>query len=193
MIGVNTAYGLSARIFTMAHELGHLVAGTDSTCRGWSAPDSEPDLERWCERFGAAFLLPPEDLVEYLAREWQITPSRPVTDFATTWKLSQKLKVSARSLAISLMDSGLAPASLYSKVARNAQKVDRPTPGGGGGGQSRLQLRLSQYGTRAPRVLTQALGSGTLALRDVADYLGLTAGEVQDLVNWQREHPAAAQ
>jgi Zn-dependent peptidase ImmA (M78 family) len=192
MIGTNTAYGVSARIFTMAHELGHLVTRTASTCRGWSVPDSDPDLERWCERFGAAFLLPPGELVGYLAREWQITPDRPVTDFATTWKLSRKLKVSARALAIALMDSHLAPTSLYGEVAHHARKVDRPTAGGGGGGQPRFRLRLGQYGTRAPRVLTGALGSGRLALRDVADYLGLSAREIQDLVDWQREHPAAA-
>ena len=55
------------------------------------------------------------------------------------------------------------------------------------------QKRLSQYGFRAPNTLIEAVDTGALGLRDVADYLELSLGELQDLgdsLERSREVPA---
>ena len=45
-----------------------------------------------------------------------------MSDFATVWKLSRQLKVSARALAIALTDSNLAPKALYALVEEQLRK-----------------------------------------------------------------------
>lgn len=184
LIGVNTAYIEGARIFTMAHELGHLVTRTDSACYDWFAPTnmSNPRLERWCEEFAAAFLLPRAELSGYVAYLFGVDASRPVKDFETVWKISRRLKISARALAISLTDADLAPKSLYDVVDQQAKKVDRPA-GGGGGGLPVVQKRVNQYGVRVPGALLDAVSEGALGELDAADYLDMNLGDLQDLTD----------
>ncbi len=183
LIAVNTAYVDAARIYTLAHELAHLVTRTDAACFDWVAPNrrSDPAVERWCERFASAFLLPRSELRGYLAYSHSISADRPVRDFDTTWKLSRKLKVSARAMALALSDAGLAPDDLYDLVDREANKVDWPPKRDGGGGMRVVPKRLSQYGARVTRSLVDAVDDGTLQRRDVADYLDMNLGDLQDL------------
>jgi Zn-dependent peptidase ImmA (M78 family) len=191
MIAINTAYVEGARIFTLAHELGHLVTRTDAACFDWIAPDKPSDqtLERWCERFASAFLLPREQFSDYLAENHSITTASPVQDFDTTWILSRKLKVSARAMALALIDSELAPTYLYGLVERRANKIDRPPKREGGGGMRTVPKRLNQYGPRVSRSLVDAVNTGRLQRRDVADYLGMNLGDLQDLGDAVRSKP----
>lgn len=187
IVAVNSAYNEQARIFTMAHELGHLTTRTESACYGWVNPVEEPNpsQERWCEQFAAAFLLPPNELREFVRNQYGVTVQNPVITFDLAAKIARKLKVSARALAISLTDLGLAPRMLYGRVDSQAKVVDRPrdTDSGGGGGQSKPVKRLGQYGVRVSRTLTDAVARGTLGMRDAADYLDVTIGDLQDLAS----------
>lgn len=119
----------------------------------WISPAgaSDPKLERWCEQFAAAFLLPPAQFKGFLAYRFSIDAQHQVTDFRTTWALSRRLKVSARALALALIESGLASAYLYDLVDTQAVKVDRPPVRKSGGlGERNPEKRIRQYGVRAP-------------------------------------------
>lgn len=195
VIAANTAYVESARIFTMAHEYAHLVSRTDAACQTWLNPNDseEPGIERWCERFAAAFLLPPTTLKPYLAYQFSISESRPVEDFDTVWRVSRRLKVSARALAIALQELRLAPTHLYDLVEQEADKVDRRPhrqDEGGGGGFKAFEARVMQYGVRTTSRVLEAGASGELGERDVADYLALDIGGIDDLERYLRRFPA---
>ncbi len=185
VLAVNTAYVESARIFTMAHEFAHLVSRTDATCQNWVNPTETParSIERWCERFAAAFLLPPTMLRPYLAYQFSIGEPQSVTDFDTVWKLSRRLKVSARAMAITLQEMDLGPAHLYALVEEEADKVDRRPQRDeeSGGGVKAHFARLMQYGPRTASRVVAASASGELGERDAADYLGLDMGGLADL------------
>jgi Zn-dependent peptidase ImmA (M78 family) len=185
LIAVNTTeYSEAARTYTLAHEFGHLVSRTDSACFDWLSPSGsqDPKIERWCEEFAAAFLLPPVQLKGYLASQHSTNPVNQVTDFQTVWDLSRRLKVSARALAISLRDAGLAPAHLYDLVDKQATQVDRPRRRStGGGGERNSEKRLRTYGVRAPRTLVDAVEEGSLAPDNAADFLELNLGDLKDL------------
>lgn len=185
LIAINTTdYSEAARIYTLAHEFGHLVSRTDSACFDWLSPSGsqDPKIERWCEQFAAAFLLPPIQLKGYLAYQHSISPDNQVTDFQTVWTLSRKLKVSARALALSLRDAGLAPAHIYELVDEQATQVDRPRRrSAGGGGERNPEKRLRTYGVRAPRTLVEAVDQGRLAPDNAADFLELNLGDLKDL------------
>ena len=63
LVAVNTAYHPTARIFTLFHEVGHLLTRTDAACSSFVLPDGHDiEAERWCERYAASFLLPEADL-----------------------------------------------------------------------------------------------------------------------------------
>mgnify|MGYP005816892701 CR=1 FL=1 len=183
MIAMNTAYTPSARIFTMAHELGHLITRSDSACVDWVNPRRESDatLERWCERFAAAFVLPPRALRAYVTQAFAVSERHPVAEFETARRIARRLKVSIRATAISLVDAGLGVSDLYAIVDREAEALDFPRHGGGGGGMSLVEKRLTQYGSRVPRTLLTAVGDGRLGSLDAADYLGVTVGDLEDI------------
>jgi len=185
VIAVNTAYNESAQNFTIAHELAHLTARTESACYGWVPPGSieDPALERWCEEFAAAFLLPARELAEFVRKEYGVTNKEQVTDFDLAYRISRRLKVSARALALSLIGASLAPRSLYPKIDARSQVVDRPRERDGGGGQATPEKRVNQYGARVSRTMTDAVAEGALGLRDAADYLDVSLGDLQDIAD----------
>ena len=79
LVAVNTAYHPTARIFTLFHEVAHLLTRTDAACQSFVFPDQQyGSIERWCERFAAAYLLPKETL-ETVASEYGVTIASPTT------------------------------------------------------------------------------------------------------------------
>lgn len=184
IVAVNSSYNEYARIFTMAHELGHLVSRSESACYDWVEPEgfSSTALERWCEKFAASFLLPPEELRRYLREIYGVTPSNPVATFEKTIRIARKLKVSARALALSLIDMQLAPKTLYGEIDKRAKVVDRPRESdSGGGGQPTVEKRLRQYGPRVSQTMTEAVANGALQAWDAADFLDVSLGDLQDI------------
>ena len=69
LVFVNTADAKTARLFSLAHELGHVVLGRT----GISDHSEHADVERWCNRFAAAVIAPAET----------VEPDRNTRDKAT--------------------------------------------------------------------------------------------------------------
>lgn len=181
LVAVNTAYTPAARIFTLGHELAHIVTQTDSACLNWVRPNNSVNAERWCEQFAAAFLLPPNELKTYLRQEFNISENRPVVTYELTRRISSKLKISARATALALMDANLAPSSLYGIVEREANSIDYPPVKPGCAGQKIVPKRIGEYGIRVSRALVEATEKGSIGSRDIADYLGMTLNDLEDL------------
>ncbi len=182
LIATNTAYNVAARIYTLFHELGHLVSQTDSACYGFVSPTStraNVSVERWCEEFAAAFLVPPSHLDAVATRYRRTRPES--TDFDVARNVARQFKVSIRAAAIRLMRVGLASQDLYAEVEANARVVDRPRPAGGGGGQTTAERRISQFGLKVPDVLVGAVADKTIDARSAIDYLEVNLNQLDDL------------
>lgn len=178
---VNTAYHPTARIFTLFHEMGHLLTRTGAACLEFVGPgDSELDTERWCEQFAASFLLPAEDLRRQAIRQGAEKGSK-VDDPQTARRLANRFSVSARAMAIRLHAVGLADAALYGAVASEFPDQDWPDGGGGRGGRKAPRKRIAEYGRLLPEILFSAADRGRLNGHDLTDYLELTTGQVKDL------------
>ncbi len=183
LVAVNTSYHPTARIFTLFHELGHLLTRTDAACLRFILPtDRDSQLERWCERFAAAFLIPPDSL-RVVAGWYRASEAVKVTDADVARKIANRFKVSTRATSLRLQELGLAPASLYSAVESLFSSLDWNSGGGGGGGQPAPEKRLGQVGSRVTEVLLEAAAAGRLNRRDLSDYLNLTTGQVSDLAS----------
>lgn len=174
---VNTAYHPTARIFTLFHEVGHLLTRTDASCLGFYAPeDSGPGTESWCEQFAASFLIP-ADVLRSAVR--QIQGSGKMGNPMTVRDLTDRFTVSPRAVAIRLQDIGLAEAGLYDAVASVPYQDWLDVTGGKG--PNRVQRRIIEWGRLLPELLFSAADRGRLCEHDLTDYLRLTIGQVEDL------------
>ena len=136
-VAVNTAYHPTARVFTLFHEVGHLLRRDDAACLRFMRPgDAEAGIERWCERFSANLLMPREALAEVAGR-YGVTPVAPVPDVRTARLISQRFHVSTRAGSLRLQELGLAPQGFYGRVESElaalaeAEAGVRPHPSAG--------------------------------------------------------------
>jgi len=96
LVAVNTAYDPTARIFTLFHEVGHLLTRTDSACKSFIQPSRiDAVSERWCEQFAASFLLPAGALKE-VAAQYDISSESPTVDPDKARLIANRFSVSAR-------------------------------------------------------------------------------------------------
>jgi Zn-dependent peptidase ImmA (M78 family) len=142
----------AARCFTLGHELGHLVTRQDAACI--ELKDGQPfevPIERWCEEFAAALLMP-EPRVRAIARTRGLSGGD--ADIEDVKALMTAFRVSARASALRLIDLGYAMRSLYSDVVRVFQPKPRPTTTDVRRPRRSVQ-RLAQFGPRALETVLQ--------------------------------------
>lgn len=181
LIVVNTAYHPTARTFTLFHEFGHLLTRTDAACKSFIKPASQDDAaEKWCERFAAAFLLPEKDLLEVAAKHG-VSLSSPTVDPYKAQLIASRFKVSIRATATRLQEVNLAKPGLCSAVTARFVAKDWTESSGGGGGQPATQKRIRQLGSRLTGTLVDAADRGRLTTRDLAGFLRLKTGQLDDL------------
>ena len=183
-IVVNTANSNAvSRAYTMFHEYAHLLLRADSVCENYRPRFDlavSSDIERWCESFAAALLLPRNDLEEYLERHFPLRRSgHRVVDFEGVKKIAGRYKVSLRATALRLIDLEASPSSLYSTVDQLAAVPAQRK--GGGQAMPRSQRRLQEYGRRLSGVLLEALDNEVLDLHSVLDYMDMDYGQLDDL------------
>lgn len=173
----------AARSFTLGHELGHLITRVDAACVESQGEErfTEP-VERWCEEFAAALLMPAPSVLALLSQR-SVRPN-------TAWiedvqAVARTFRASHRAAALRLMDLGMARPGLYRAVEAVFQV--RPTPPSADrkiASPPRAVKRLRQYGTRALDAV----------LRDVEPFealsiLGMTVPDVRELAE---QVPSAA-
>jgi Zn-dependent peptidase ImmA (M78 family) len=182
VIGLNTAFNLEARVFSLMHEFGHLITDSRSACIGFTGPGRSGDeAERWCESFAADLLVPESALRAFLKRrpDLKLKGTQKAREAVTL--LGRAFKVSQRAMALRLIHLDLAPRALYALVAHDTQVVDFPRRSGAGGGTARPQLRLQRLGPRLPTLVLDAARQGRITYKDALDYLRLGTSELPEL------------
>lgn len=171
VIAVNTAWNAKARIFTMFHELGHLVTKTSSVCdvTTYRHNHHADEVERWCEAFAAAVLMPWSDVEAFLIEKGWDGKSKFTSGRVAT-SISRKFKVSLGAAALRLINSGVAGWDLYKQIPKGS---DAKSGGGGGEGRTRPKIRLDEYGHRTARVMLRGMSKDVLSRHDVLSYLNI--------------------
>lgn len=169
VIAANTNYNAEARSFTYAHELGHLFRRSDSFC----GLDSDAGLERWCEEFAAAFLLPAVAVRAFVKERFGGT----VATLDQIKRTANHFKVSQSAVAIRLSDLDLGPGHLYSLVDRNKDYA-KSQGGPATGGLTTPELRLLSLGRLFPETLLAGEQAGVIRHHDVLNYLDVTSSQL---------------
>lgn len=84
VISLNSKEAPVRRIFSLFHELGHLLLGGSALCLVLN--QRQTGTERWCDSFAAAFLMPRESFHE--KEELIISSAEDVRVLAARWKVS---------------------------------------------------------------------------------------------------------
>ena len=181
VVGINGAYHPTARIYTLMHEVGHLVTRTDSACYKFVSPIGiDPAVERWCEKFAAECLIPRDELLTELERFH--LDSSPVRDVEVAKTLAGRFKVSTRAMGLRLQELDLASDGYYDDVAEAMGQFDwNPRVENNRSGQPAPVKRVRQLGTLLPETLIDAAAGGRITSADLSDYLHLTTNQVGEL------------
>jgi Zn-dependent peptidase ImmA (M78 family) len=149
IIYVNNSTSKTRQIFTLFHELAHLIfhtSGIDTLTNDFIdyLPDKEKQIEIICNRFTAEFLLPEDVFEDAFAGK---DPSE-----ATAIELANTFHVSREFIYRKFLDRNLISESAYNSAAR---RWARQRTGGTGGnwyytkiaylGSNYINLALSQY------------------------------------------------
>jgi Zn-dependent peptidase ImmA (M78 family) len=178
VIVVNTAWNEEARIYTLFHELGHLITRTSSACvESLRTSDHGDPIERWCERFAAEVLMPRND-IEAALRQQGWTQGTKITNLETAADIARRFKVSLRAAVIRLVTIGAAMWELYDQIPVVA---DKKPEAGGGTGRSRAEIREDQFGDRVASVLVDAVEKDVISRSQAVDFLDIPDSVFDDL------------
>ncbi len=171
LVAVNTAWQDEARIFTLFHEVGHLLTRTDSACAtGPIAPQAGDPTERWCEGFAAAVLIPSAGLSDVTK----------VDSLSVLSREARRMKVSLRAMALRLISLGKASWSLYQSIPPAADAKRRG--GAGGTGRNRAEIRADEFGRRTTTLFVEAVQRDVITRSQALDYLDIPSGAFDRLV-----------
>jgi Zn-dependent peptidase ImmA (M78 family) len=167
LIAISSAWREEARIFTLFHELGHLITRSDSACieRRVSSRQKDP-VERWCELFAASVLLPRALVEQFLGSRH----SR-VTELQIASRLATRARVSLRAATIRLIELKFAAWDLYDEIPPLADK--KPEQGGGGSGRNRFAIRADEFGSRGTRLFVEGVKNDIISRSQAVSYLDI--------------------
>ncbi|MEI7848300.1 MAG: ImmA/IrrE family metallo-endopeptidase [Chloroflexota bacterium] len=170
LIFINAQDSISARIFTIAHELAHLWTGTS----GISNPKITPDavetqaVEQICNRVAAEFLVPRQAI----SLQWETR----LNAFENAQQLARYFRVSTQVILRRGYDLGLISNDEFHMAFQASLKAIKiPKAGGGGDFYNTLFSRNSR---RFTRELLSAVNSGRLSYLDGARLLNTHPGQL---------------
>ncbi len=171
LIFVNGADAKSAQMFTLAHELAHIWLGEGGLSGFENLLPGGTEVEDWCNRAAAEFLVPSREL-----RERWIQVRREQHPFEA---LGRSFKVSPVVAARRAMDLKLIERSAFFKFY--GRYIDREHRGGatpsGGNFYNTQNARVGKL--FAAHVMGAAMG-GEIGFREAYELTGLRGGTFQD-------------
>lgn len=149
---------IGARCFTLLHELAHILLRH----AGISDLNRTHRVERFCNRFAAAFLMPAEAVRSVIELgDGLREPSLQSLGFA-----ADKLCVTMSSLALRLEEIGIAPTGYYRKMARNLAKLATPAPAKASTKKSEVPYKytyLSRFGENFTGKVLESFENGSIS------------------------------
>lgn len=161
---LNGASAPNVRIFTLAHELGHLMSHSGGICNVWD----DVSTEVRCNEFAAAFLMPtssfqaslgndsPLEAIPRLAREFAVSYSAVAVRLRTLGRISQ-----------AELDDQLAIAQ---RLAAQADELEKQRRRRSKGGPPHHRVHLRNLGRQYFDTVAEALDEDRISLLDASYY-----------------------
>lgn len=165
----------SAQAFTIAHELGHVVSKQRAISGTFTVKQPKSwkhkETEQWCDRFAAAFLVPAEEINEFLVKPDH--PKRHIDDSKLDM-LAKKFAVSAHAMLIRLIELRYVHQDFYwqnrrPELIRQESEYKAP-PAQPKFYGSRFQKRVGKFYTG---LVLEAWDSDMITVDDAQGFLGI--------------------
>ena len=172
LIFINNADYKAAQMFTVAHELAHLFIGEEGVSVFDSLLPSDHDVEQFCDRIAAEFLVPEAQiratwpLVEHLPDPYQ--------QMARRFKVS-RVVVARRVLDLELIDRDTF-FDFYNRHKGQGNAGDNTTSGGNFWNTQRWRI-----GVRLASAVVRAVQAGRLPYREAYALTGLNGRTFADM------------
>lgn len=190
VIGLNGKDSATGKIFSLMHELAHvlLAVGRTPAIHVFRADSRsahrDTSSEYFCNQVAAATLMPGRDLLAQVGNEDDIG----VWSDEQLRQLSARYHVSREALLLRLVSIGKARQAFYERKKHQfeeeyRQRAEAQKPESGGGDYYRLKVR--DLGRRYIADVLSAYDNEDISSRDVTQYLGVQLGQLprlEDLV-----------
>ena len=177
IIYLNNSTAVSRQIFTLFHELSHILLETsgvtkqdDSYIESLSGDSKE--IEIFCNQFAGEFLVPSQDFEQHLATGRY--------DDETVRSLAESYKVSREVILRKLLDRGVIQREYYLAKAAEWNQEYEGSQGGGSGGNY-YATQASYLGDKFLHLAFGKYYEGRVTFDQLADYLNIKARNVPPL------------
>lgn len=162
-----------AQSFTMAHELGHVALRQSAISGPPTARDEgsrEKAVERWCDRFAAAFLVPANAVGEIWSK-----PNRPEPAIGDDLlgQLANKFAISRHAMLIRLVHMGYVNADFYWNVKRPDFLQEEAEYKSAGRAKYYGSRYRSSHGDLYTGLVLDAWATGKITNHAAAQYMGV--------------------
>lgn len=177
IIFVNNSMAKTRQIFTLFHELSHLIFGVTGIDKINDSyinvlPEEDKNVEFFCNRFAGAFLVPDDDFDKQ-------TRSIAYTD-ANISKLAKRYSVSREVILRKLFDKGLVSEDKYIEKATEWNEEYKANVGNGGGGNY-YNTKIAYLGTNYMNLVFSNYYQNKITITQAADYLNVKEKSVPSL------------
>ena len=165
LIFVNNADFKAAQIFTLAHELAHLLIGESGVSVFNNMEPAPNAIERLCDSAAAEFLVPGDDLQSFwVSEDWTGNPHQ---DAARHFKVSS-IVAARRALDLGLIDRDAFFSFYHANKSRGIASVEST------GGGSFWNTQRWRIGHRFPAAVFRAVKGGRLNHLEAYSLTGLS-------------------
>lgn len=175
IILLNGADSPYARVFTLMHELGHLLMRQSGICDVWA----DNRTEQFCNRFAGELLLPREHIEAELAKA---EPLESLDQIATRYSVSQSA-VAVRLRQLELIDQAdlNRQLELAAVLADESRRRSRERSRESGGGPPHHRVHLRNLGENYVATVLRALDSDRISAVDAAYFLEAKLGTIENM------------
>jgi len=164
LIVLNSGDYISSKIFSLFHELSHILADTDDIFNNEEQNNYHTPLEIFCNKLASEILVPFKDLVSRFSKYLY-----PLDD-ENIEMISKKYRVSKYVIVRKLLDNGILTENEYSKYVNKMVSMVKEDSGSGG---SYYTNKISALGKTYINKVIESYNNGKIGELDVTNYLNI--------------------
>jgi Zn-dependent peptidase ImmA (M78 family) len=180
IIIINNSTAQTRQLFTLFHELGHLIVHISGITKKddryiYKLPTSDRQLEIFCNRFAAEFLVPSADFKAAIGKHKDY-------DDATVSNVANTYKVSREVILRRLLDMGLVNEERYERdVKRWFEEYEAKAESEKGAGGNYHATQATYLSEKYAQLAFSQYYRGAISVERLADYLNVSVKNVPGL------------
>ena len=178
VIIVNSSDLIEARIFTLFHDYGHILLKKSGVCLvdpHIINEGSDAKIEKWCNEFAAAFLLPEDQAKKYFSNRSE----SELLDFKTLNRFSRSYKISKSAILLSMLKKNFITQNSYKNLVDTMKSIKKKKKGGKP--ETQIEKCMREKGKNFISLVNSNIDKGFITYNDALDYLSIKLKNFKEL------------